>query len=99
MMVLCNWDSFPGKEVVSPTDDQYEVLSDLPEDAVVFYWRHCWDRGQQRGEEEGDTGEGVMVTWRDAVDKFMKESFLKVSNWSSGCHDNTCIRVRILASW
>ena len=75
-----------------PPDDQYEVLSDLPEDAVVFYCRVCQerrDRGKGEGGEggEGEGGEGVVATWRYAVNKFMREAFMKVS---SVC---MCVRV------
>ena len=71
----------PYSDMVSPSphpDDQYEVLSDLPEDSVVFYCRLCRERGEGKKERGEGGGEGVMVTWRQAVNKFMTEAFLEV---------------------
>ena len=63
----------------APTaDDQYEVLSDLPEEDVVFYCRQCRERRGRGGDREGGEGE-VEVTWRDAVNTFMREAFMNVS--------------------
>ena len=76
-----------------PSDDQYEVLSDLPEDSVVFYCQLCRESGEGGGGGGGGVvgvrsgGEGVEVgegkggeilTWRKAVNDFMLQSFLKV---------------------
>lgn len=37
--------------------------------------------------DEGEGGEGVVVTWREAVNKCMQDSFMKVGRY------NTCIVV------
>ena len=40
----------------------------------MFYCHLCRERRRER------EGEGEELTWRDAVNKFMKESFMKVSH-------------------
>jgi hypothetical protein len=57
------------------SDDQYEVLSDLPEDAVVFHCHQCQERRERGKRVEGEERE---LTWRDAVDRSMREAFSKV---------------------
>ena len=50
---------------------------------MVFYCRMCQERrekGKLEGEgRDGEGEEGVMVTWRYAVNKFMREAFMMVS--------------------
>ncbi|CAI8037870.1 Histone-lysine N-methyltransferase 2B [Geodia barretti] len=57
------------------SDDQYEVLSDLPEEAVVFHCRQCRERRERGKRVEGGERE---LTWRDAVNRSMREAFSKV---------------------
>ena len=52
--------------VVFYTEEEYEILSYLPEDSVLFLCRFC--RGA--GDEE--------PTWKEAVNLYMQESFTKV---------------------
>ena len=55
------------------------MLSDLPEDAVVFHCHQCQERRERGKRVEGEERE---LTWRDAVDRSMREAFSKV--WEEG---------------
>ena len=69
---------------------------------MVFYCRVCQerrDRGKGEGEGgEGEGGEGVVATWRYAVNKFMREAFMKVSSVCACVRAcvRVCVRVRVV---
>ena len=72
-----------------PSDDQYEVLSDLPEEAVVFYCHQCRERRERGRRVEGERerrveGERPDLTWREAVNNCMREAFTKVGRGREG---------------
>lgn len=52
----------------SPSDEEYEILSDLPEESVVFLCRLCRCDGDREGES----------SWRQAVQSFKEDSFRNI---------------------
>ena len=57
------------------------MLSDLPEEAVVFHCRQCRERRERGKRVEGGERE---LTWRDAVNRSMREAFSKVGEEGEG---------------
>ena len=70
MSGLCGYDVCLFVVVMSArvhsSDEEYEILSDLPEDSVLFLCRLC------------RSASGEEPTWRTAVTDYKKDSFTKV---------------------
>ena len=81
-MVQCSeCDHWVHAACESMTDQDYEILSDLPEEAVTFLCRLCAPTSNDNDhtpKNEDNVRNVSSASWKFSVDKYFQESLLKV---------------------
>lgn len=83
-MVQCNkCDHWVHAACESMSDQEYEILSDLPEDAVTFLCRLC-SPGEPNSFHDDNTPRGL--PWKVSVDKYLQDGLAKVCTMCGWVH-------------